>query len=179
MAKAVFNPLTQEEEDEVHVESIRILEQVGIKVTSPGILSMLEGHGASVDKKTQVAKLTQDMVKAALSKTKKEFLMCGREKAKDARLPAKDHVQAVNDGQPTDVWDMGTQKKRKSTINDLVDFTILCDAMPECDIYWAQVTATDLPPEVSNVHEYAASLFYSGKHIQHGSGDPDEARFPE
>jgi len=176
MARAVFNPLTREEEDEVHVESIRILEQVGIKVTSPGILSMLEGHGASVDKKNQVAKLTQDMVKAALSKTKKEFLMCGREKAKDARLPAKDHVQAVNDGQPTDVWDMGTQRKRKSTINDLVDFTILCDAMPECDIYWAEVVATDLPPEVSNVHEYVASLFYSGKHIQHGSGDPDEAR---
>ena len=177
MARAVYNPLTREEEETVHDESIRILEQVGIKVTSTGVLSMLEEHGASVDKKNQVAKLTHDMVKKALSKTKKEFSMCGRDRATDAQLPAKDHAQAVNDGQPTDVWDMQTQRKRKATINDLVDFTILCDAMPECEIYWAQVAATDLPPELSNVHEYAASLFYTGKHVQHGSGDPEEARF--
>lgn len=177
MARAVFNPLTKEEEDDVHVASISILEKVGMKVTSPKVLSMLEEHGASVDRKTQVAKLTESMVKDALAKAKKEFKMCGRDRAHDVPLPARNHIQAVNDGQPTDVWDTKAQKKRKATMSDLIDFTILCDAMPECDIYWAQVAATDLPPEVSNVHEYLASLFYTSKHVQHGSGDPEEARF--
>lgn len=161
----------------MHAVSIRILEQVGIKVTSPRVLSMLEEHGATIDAKDQVAKLTEDMVDHSIAAAKKEFTMCGRDSTKDARLPARDHPQAVNDGQPTEVWDVDGQRKRKSTINDLVDFTILCDAMPECDIYWAQVVANDVPPEVSNVHEYAASLFYTGKHVQHGSGDPEEARY--
>ncbi len=161
----------------MHAESIRILEHVGMKVTSQKVLAMLAENGASVDKKAQVAKVPEDLVDRALSKVKKEFSMCGRDPARDAVLPASDHPQAVNDGQPTEVWDVDGQRKRKSTINDLVDFTILCDAMPECDIYWAEVVANDVPPEVSNIHEYAASLFYTGKHVQHGSGDPEEARF--
>ncbi len=177
MGRAVFSPLTKEEEEKVHVASIDILEKVGVKVTSPRVLSMLGEHGASVDMKAQVARMTESMVKDAIRRAKKEFSMCGRDKAKDAPLPATDHAQAVNDGQPTDVWDAGTKRKRKSTMSDLVDFTILCDAMPECDIYWAQVAATDLPPESSNVHEYVASLFYTSKHVQHGSCDPEEARF--
>ncbi len=177
MGRAVFEPLSRGEEDQVHAESIRILEQVGIKVTSGKVLAMLAEHGATVDARTQVAKIPEDLVDRALSKVKKEFSMCGRDPSVDAPLPVKDHAQAVNDGQPTEVWDVDGQRKRKSTISDLVDFTILCDAMPECEIYWAEVVANDVPAEVSNVHEYAASLFYTGKHVQHGSGDPEEARF--
>ena len=42
MARAVFNPLTREEEEVVHNESIKILEEVGIKVTSSEVLALLE-----------------------------------------------------------------------------------------------------------------------------------------
>jgi len=137
LAKAVFNPLTKEQEDAVHLESIKILEEVGIKVTSEKVLKMLEDNGAKVDHRTQIAKLSEQMIKAALAKTPKEFLMCGRDRANDLKLPAEDHVQGVNDGQPTDVWDINTQSKRKATMNDLIDLTLVNDAMPETDLYWA------------------------------------------
>ena len=42
VARAVWNPLTKEEEDAVHLESIKILEHVGIKVTSQQVLRMLK-----------------------------------------------------------------------------------------------------------------------------------------
>ncbi|MFY9606476.1 MAG: trimethylamine methyltransferase family protein [Thermoplasmata archaeon] len=177
MARAVFNPLTSEEEEVVHNESIKILEEVGIKVTSPEVLSILEGHGARVDHKSQIARIPERMVKDALAIAPKEFVMSGREKAHDLRLPAIDKIQGCNDGQPTDVWDVDAQIKRKSTMNDLVDFTIVCDAMPEVDLYWAEVVATDVPPEISNLHEYAASLIYTGKHVQHGAGDTTDAEY--
>lgn len=176
MARAVLNPLTREQEDAVHLESIRVLETVGIKVTSASVLKMLKDHGAEVDEKAQVAKLSEAMVKAALSKAPKEFLMSGRDKSKDLRLPAE-RVQGVNDGQPTEVWDIETQSKRKSTIKDLVDLTTLCDAMPEVDLYWPEVVATDLPAEVSNTHEYAASAASTGKHVQHGASDVKSAEY--
>ena len=173
----MFNPLTSEEEEVVHNESIKILEEVGIKVTSPEVLSILEGHGAKVDHKSQIARIPERMVKDALAIAPKEFVMSGREKAHDLRLPAIDKIQGCNDGQPTDVWDVDAQIKRKSTMNDLVDFTIVCDAMPEVDLYWAEVVATDVPPEISNLHEYAASLIYTGKHVQHGAGDTTDAEY--
>jgi trimethylamine--corrinoid protein Co-methyltransferase len=177
LARAAFDPLTREEEEVVHNESIKILEEVGIKVTSPEVLSLLEDHGAKVDHKLQIARISEQMVKDALMKAPKEFLMCARDKSHDLRLPATDKIQGCNDGQPTDVWDIDTQSKRKSTLNDLIDFTIVCDAMPEVDLYWAEVVATDIPPEISNLHEYAASLACTGKHIQHGAGDTVDAEY--
>lgn len=177
MSRAVWNPLNKEQEDAVHSESIRILEEVGIKVTSSSVLSMLGDHGATINSKTQLAKLTEQMVMDALSKAPKEFKMCARDRAHDLVLPATDHVQGCNDGQPTEIWDFSTQRKRKAMAKDLIDLTIVCDAMPEVDLYWPEVVANDIPPEASNLHEFVASLFFTGKHIQHGAGNAVDARY--
>lgn len=177
MAKAVFRPLSKEQEDQVHVESLRILEKVGIKVTSEKVLKQLKDHGADVDVKTQVVKIPESLVKESLSKAPKEFTMAARDSSKDLRLPAVAAPYGVNDGQPTDVWDLETQSKRKSTARDLRDLTLVCDAMPEVELYWPEVVATDLPPEVSNNHEFVISILNTAKHIQHGAGSIEDARF--
>ena len=169
--------MSKEEEDAVHADSIRILEQIGIRVTSSAVLGMLGEHGAAIDRKNQIAKIPENMVKDALDKAPKEFAMCARDKAHDLPLPATDHVQGCNDGQPTDVWDISSQSKRKALASDLIDLTLVCDAMPEVDLYWPQVVANDIPPEASNLHEFVASLFFTGKHIQHGAGNSFDARF--
>jgi trimethylamine--corrinoid protein Co-methyltransferase len=177
LARALFNPLTKEQEDAVHLESIKILERVGIKVTSPMVLGMLRAQGAEVDEKNQIAKLPEMLVKESLAKAPKEFSMCARVKTHDLPLPASDHVYGCNDGQPTEVWDIDAQVKRKATVRDLIDLTIVNDALPEVDLYWPQVVANDIPPDVSDSHEFVASLFYTGKHIQHGAGTINGARF--
>lgn len=173
MARSVFDPLTGEQEEQVHRTSIRILSEVGIKVTSKPVLAMLKESGAAVDENKGIARIPESLVDEALSKAPKELQMCGRDPRYDLKLPAS-HPQAVNDGQPTDVWDIDSQCKRKSTIRDLIDLTIVCDAMPEVELYWPEVVATDLPPDVSNCHEYVASLFFTGKHVQHGSGTSED-----
>ena len=175
MSKAVFSPLTSEQEDLVQQSSIRILEEVGIKVTSKPVLTMLGEHGASIDEKSEIAKIPEQLVEESLSKAPKEISMCARDKRYDLRLPAS-YPQGVNDGQPPYMWDLDGQRKRSSTISDLVDLTIVCDAMAEVDLYWPEVIATDLPPEVSNCHEFVAGLFYTGKHIQHGASTVEDVR---
>lgn len=176
MARAVMNPLSKEQEDSIHGESIRILETIGIKVTSEMVLGMLRGAGATVDEKAQIVKIPESLIKEALQKAPKEFVMAGRDKKNDLKLPAE-RVQACNDGSPTEVWDMGTQSKRKSTARDIVDLAMVCDAMPEVDLTWPEVIATDLPPEIGNSHEYVAALFGTSKHIQHGAGDVTDAEY--
>ena len=175
MANAAFNPLTSEQEEAVHTTSIRILEEIGIKVTSRSVLSMLKENGADVDERAEIAKLPESLVTEALEKAPKEFKMCARDSRYDLDLPS-DHPQGVNDGQPTYMWDIDAQRKRSSTISDLIDIAIVCDAMPEVELFWPEVVATDLPPEVSNCHEYVASLFFTGKHVQHGSGNAEDTK---
>lgn len=177
MSKASFRPLTSEQEEQVHSESIRILEHVGVKVTSPQVLRMFKDHGATVDESAQVVKIPERFVMECLAKAPKEFTMAARDKAHDLPLPATGRVYGCNDGQPTDVWDLNTQRRRKSTVHDLIELTLVCDAMPEVDLYWPEVVATDLPPDVSNNHEFVASIFHTGKHVQHGAGSVEDARF--
>lgn len=177
MVRAVWNPLTEEEEDEIHLESLKILEQVGVKVLSPRALSMLKELGATVDERTQIVRIPERMVMEWLSKAPREFKMCARDRAHDIPLPAAVNTQGCNDGQPTEVWDFEAQKKRKATAKDLADLTLVCDAMPEVDLYWPEVVANDIPPEASNLHEFVISLFFTGKHIQHGAGNAVDARF--
>jgi len=173
MAKAILKPLTKEQEEAVHLESLRILRDVGIKVTSEQVFSMLAENGAETDAKAKIVRIPEEMVSEALSHAPKEFVMCARDKAHDLPLPAPGSPYGVNDGQPTYVWDIDTQRKRKSTVKDLIDFTVLCDAMPEVDLYWPEVTATDLPPGPSNNHEFVAAILHTGKHVQHGGNDID------
>ena len=176
MAKAVLNPLTKEQEDAVHAESIKILEKVGIKVTSESVLRMLADAGVAVDMAAQTATISESLVKEALSKAPKEFVMAGRDRKNDMRLPAE-RVQSCNDGSPTEVWDIDAQAKRKSTAKDVLELAMVCDAMSDVDLTWPQVVATDLPPEVSNSHELVAALFGTSKHIQHGAGDATDAEY--
>lgn len=177
MSKASFRPLTSEQEEQVHSESIRILEQVGVKVTSPQVLKMFKEHGGHVDDANHVVRIPESFVMECLAKAPKQFTMAARDRSKDLPLPATDRVYGCNDGQPTEVWDINTQSRRKSTVYDLIELTMVCDAMPEVDLYWPEVVATDLPPDVSNNHEFVASVFHTGKHVQHGAGSVEDARF--
>ena len=93
MALSHWNPLSKDEEDEVHLESLKILSEIGIKVTSQRVISMFKDQGASVDARSQIVRIPENLVKEALSKAPKEFKMCARDKTYDLPLPAKAQVQ--------------------------------------------------------------------------------------
>ena len=75
--------LSREEQQIIHDESIRILEEVGALFHSKKALHILEKHGAKVDQESKIAKIPAEMVKQALKTAPKSFI-CG------ARVPDKD-----------------------------------------------------------------------------------------
>jgi len=75
--------LSQEEQQIIHNESIRILEEVGALFHSKKALDILEKNGARVDQDSNIAKIPAEMVKQALKTAPKSFI-CG------ARVPDKD-----------------------------------------------------------------------------------------
>ncbi len=81
------------------------------------------------------------------------------------------------DGQPPAVFDVSTGVKRASTLKDLIDLTVLADALPEVDFVWPPVVATDMPSDRSSFYEFLAAITHSSKHIQHGAASEKEARF--
>ncbi len=70
-ARTVF--LNQQEMDLIHAQSIKSLQEIGIKVHSKPVLEVLESNGASVDYNALVAKIPEKMVNLLLKAFKRNF----------------------------------------------------------------------------------------------------------
>ena len=176
MSKASMRLLSSDEIEQVHSTSLRVLSEVGVKIDSPSVLALMNGAGAKVDKTRKLVFLDERMVSAALKSAPRKVRMCSR-RGVDFSVP-EEGVQLISpDGQPPAVLDIATGKKRPSKLKDVVDFAILCDALPEVDFVWPPVVATDMPSDKSSFYEFLATVAHTSKHVQHGATSPEEASF--
>ena len=107
--------LSPEEIKRIHKDSIRILEEVGVKVPSEKALGILEAGGAKVDRDKQVAYITEAMVDAALKNAPKEFLLGARNREHDLWLPTTRTVLNM-DGCGSNEIDINKGGKRLATL---------------------------------------------------------------
>ena len=176
MSKASMGVLSKNEVEMVHETSLKMLSEIGYRIDSPKVLRMLAKAGVKTDEKKQLTFLDERFVNDALRSAPKSVKICSRG-GKDYTIP-QEGVQLVStDGQPAAVFDIGSGKKRPSTLKDAVDLAILADALPEVDFIWPPVVATDMPSEKSSYYEFLATIANSNKHIQHAAANEDEANF--
>jgi trimethylamine--corrinoid protein Co-methyltransferase len=129
-----------------------------------------------VDEKKGTALVPEKMVSDALRTVPKSIKICSR-RGVDYNIPS-DGVQLMSpDGQPPAVWDTETCEKRPSKLKDVIEMSIVSDALPEVGHVWPPVIATDTPAERSTYFEFLASMAYTSKHIQHGAISADEANY--
>ena len=71
MAKVKTVFLDQKEMDLIHAQSLKSLQEIGIKVHSKPVLEILEKNGAAVDYTTMVATIPEKMVNESLESFQK------------------------------------------------------------------------------------------------------------
>ena len=176
MSKASMAVLSRSEIEKIHDTSLRILSEIGFRIDSPTVLRFLTEAGVRADETKQLIFLTERQVDNALKSAPRTVRICSRG-GKDHIIP-REGVQLIStDGQPAAVFDSKTRKKRPSKLQDLINLTILADALPEVDYIWPPVVATDMPPSRSSFYEFLASITHSSKHIQHSAATAEEANF--
>ena len=103
--------LSDEQLDQLQQATLDILETVGVKFPSEKALTILHGHGAQVDKATQVVKFPRDMVFKAMKTVPRYFLMGARRPDYDLQL--QDGVTYfTTDGCGIQVVDLDSQTER-------------------------------------------------------------------
>lgn len=166
MAKAKTVFLNQEEIDLIHAQSIKSLQEIGIKVHSKPVLEMLEKNGASVDYNALVVKIPEKMVNQALESVQKEFSLCARDPKHDLKVPTKTYPWMTTSGLAIFVKDYKTGEYRDSTRKDIAAFTRLGDAVDSADFLWTALTATDVTPLAHGPHELWVTMQNTTKHVQ-------------
>ena len=166
MARAKTAFLNQQEMDLIHAQSVKSLQEIGIKVHSKPVLEILEKNGARVDYNAMVAKIPEKMVNQALESVPKEFTLCARDPKRDLKVPTKTYPWMTTSGLAVFVNDYETGEYRDSTRKDIAAFTRLGDAVDSADFLWTALTAKDVPPLAHGPHELWVTMQNTTKHVQ-------------
>jgi len=176
MAKGKLEFLTSTEIRRIHDTSIRVLEEVGVVVHSEVVTKMLVDSGAMLSKDGKRIHMPQELVKSALAHAPKSILLATRDGKGDMGIPDHNRLHVSNGGEGVYIKEMLTGATRPSTLEDVQNFTVIIESLPQVDFAWGMVGALDLPPDLKNIAEFKTGLENTRKHFQGGASDAEEAR---
>jgi trimethylamine--corrinoid protein Co-methyltransferase len=148
----------------VHEKSIEILKDVGFCVPDDDVLARLASAGFPVDIESQMVRITDELLHAALESLPKDLKLYNR----DGEVPPHyvDGSCFMGGGTPVNVFDLQTGIHRPATRQDVRQLVTIQDALSQVEIVRPTVTATD-QGDFSDVVEIAESLRNTSKPIVH------------
>jgi len=166
--------LSREEQQIIHNESIRILEEVGALFHSKKALDILEKNGARVDRASNIAKIPAEMVKEALKTVPTSFTCGARVPDKDFALPSTFTGYVLDNG-GIFTRDFKTGQRRKANQQDHYEFLRVFDEMKLATMVWG--TSVQDPEPYNTIRTTLTSYMHSSLHIQDELGHPAEVPY--
>ena len=176
MSVCKISILSEDDIERIHENTLLILEETGVKVMSTKALDMLEHGGATVDRDIMTAYIEEYMVNDAVKSMPKEIRLCARNPAQDMQTPRTEYPYMATNGTAVYTMDHATGEKRMTMGKDLMDFSILSDAIDPIDYVWPIVTAHDGPEGGHALNDFVISLKGTTKHFQGEALSEKEAR---
>ena len=154
--------LRQGDVEKIHEASLAILEGTGVMMNHPRALEVLSGIGCSVTGEGMV-RFPREVVEDAIKKAPPRLDVYTR----DGDIQMSLEERNVYYGTVTSLPFMAEpdDSRRPYTLDDCREMTIIMDALPSLDFATATGNCSDVPVEVSDVHEIACVLEHSPKPI--------------
>ncbi|HTX78294.1 MAG TPA: trimethylamine methyltransferase family protein [Longilinea sp.] len=160
-----FQVLNQQEIERIHTATLEVIAHTGVRFPLPQALDILEAHGASVDRTTQVAKIPGQAIEDALKLAPPVYNLAARDPSQDLSLDGK-HVYLGTDGCGVEVLDPFTGELRRATKSDVAFSVRTMDALEDIAFWWSMVSAQDRPESSRSLHELDAAWNNTTKHLQ-------------
>ncbi len=168
--------LRNDEIRRIHDTSLRVLGEVGVVVHSESVGKMLIAAGAEASKSGMRILIPDNLVKSTLNSAPKSVLLAARDKGRDIIIPAGERIRVANGGEGVYVKDLLTGESHPSTLQNLQDFMVLAESLPQLDFCWGMVGALDQPTHLKNVAEMKVCIEHTTKHFQGGASSAEEAK---
>ncbi|MFH1579402.1 MAG: trimethylamine methyltransferase family protein [Thermoplasmatota archaeon] len=157
--------LTDDQVDDIHDASLKILERTGVRFDSEDSQKRLLKAGAvRHPTRKNVLAFPRSMTEEAI----KHIMPYGKNYARDPKNDMHfdgEHMYAHALGGNPSMMDLETGEMRMSTLKDVEDATRLMDALEFCHSISNLVVATDVPPELLVIKTQEAMMKNSSKCI--------------
>jgi len=158
-----FRKLSDDQVERLHHASLEILERTGARFFEPEALELLKKKGLQVEDGNLVH-IPPGLVEWALSVAPKRTVLCDRHGNRVMPLERNNVFYGPGSDCPN-VIDVRTGEHRPGTIQDVVEASIVCDALPNIDFLMSFCIASDLEQETYDRHQMRAMLMNSTKPI--------------
>lgn len=156
----VFSP---NDLDQIHATTLRILETTGVRFDQEEALNLFRSAGAHVE--DNLVRFPPGLIEDSIKKAPSEVTLFARDPSKNLYL-GRGNVHFSSGFGATWVFDEETSCTRDATLNDLVTFTRLADALELVHMVLFAVVPQDIPPRLLDVICTATVLENTSKHVQ-------------
>jgi trimethylamine--corrinoid protein Co-methyltransferase len=163
--KATTTWLSEKEKSLIADQAIDVLASTGMRFAGSEVLPLLAARGAEVNEATGIARLPRELVEWAIAQCPRSFVMAGATPEDDVLLGEGEAFHFAPSGCVAKTLDFRTGIRRPSTLRDLRECTALMDELPQMDLMWTQVCATDVPLEQRELVEYFTMLTETSMHV--------------
>ena len=176
MARPKIEFLQRDDIERIHDTTLRVLGEVGVVIHSENTCDMLKAAGATESRDGKRILMPEELVRESIKSAPKSFILAARDKKWDLRLPSRDRLFVANGGEAVFVKDLITGESRYSNSDDVRDFTIFINELPQVDFWWQMVGAIEQPNHLKYLVEIKLGFEYSVKHVQAMAANAEEAR---
>ena len=148
---------------DLHLTTLELLERTGVKVLEKESLDILKSAGAVICADNRV-KIPSYLVEEALRNVPKRVILSNRDGDRTVFLEDNKVYFGTGSDCPH-ILDPYTGQRRKFTKKDVGKAMLLCDALPNIDFVMSLGIAQDIPPLVSDRHQFQAMLYNTKKPI--------------
>ena len=163
--------LDNAEMQRIHDSALQVLAKAGAVYESKWSLDLLKTAGCSVDYSNQRATIPECLVDEAISKSPRVITLCGRDPTYDLKLEGT-RVYFAGGANAVRMVDYSADagfSTRRATTKDLLDLTILTDALENIHCYLAPVYPQDAGTKGVDRVKCEIALNYTSKHFYHDS----------
>ncbi len=154
---------SDDELQRLHLATLDVLWNVGVKVQSPEALEIFNGSGCAVDGDSGLVRIPPHLVEESIRLVPPTFRACGREISKDF-VCEQDRVGFVNFGEAPQMIDPVTRQLRKSKRADVDQATRFLDALDQIAVFERPLTPSDMNQEISCLYNIKSYFENCTKH---------------
>ena len=156
---------SKDDMDSIHATSLKVLKEIGLKVTNEQAFTIFADAGAEVDGATKIVKFSKSLVEEALTATPSGFIWQARDPNKN--LVMRDTLVHFSPAAcPPFVRDLETGEQRPTTYQDCCNMVKINDALERISDCFCPVFPTDVPKGSEHFYMMRAMAENSDKCIR-------------
>ena len=168
--------LTEEEQNQIHLSSLRILEEAGVRYYGDYAPKIFRKNGIHIDADERIARIPKEMVEHCLQSTPRSFILGARNPQFNYPLPSPVSRYCI-DGTAAFTVDFETGERRYGTRKDIEESLRVFQQMDMGIMAWAPTCASDAPAGSRALHEFFTMLKYCSKHGEHELHHQDQVPY--